>query len=76
MTLDQLKDLIESGKFHHATYRNVGTLWEGLHIYQRNPQGFRGYEHIGAFLKDNPNLKVAENMVAKFGTSFGAYGRG
>jgi hypothetical protein len=76
MTIAELKTLMDSGDFHHATYRNQGTLWEGLHIYARHSQGFRGYEHAGAFLKDSPELKQASELTCGTGISLGAYGRG
>src|SRR5690349_4329613 len=50
MTLDELKALKESGEFHHATYRNFGTLHEGLWIYRRTPGFLRGFDVAGAFL--------------------------
>ena len=76
MTLDELKAIKDAGMFHHATYRNQGTLWEGLWVYQRNQNGFRGYEVVGAFLKDNPELEGAEKMIAGTGISVGSYGNG
>src|SRR5574343_302629 len=41
--LEHLRILLANGLFHHATYRNKGTLWEGLWIYAKDPTGFRGY---------------------------------
>jgi len=76
MTLDELKNLIDSGEFHHATYGNFSTLWEGLWIYRRSPTGFRGFDVFGSFLRDDPNLPAAEAMVNKTGYSVGAYGCG
>lgn len=75
MTLEQLKALLESGQFHHATYRNSGTLWEGLWIYVKC-DGFRGFGPAGSFLKDSPELDVAHELVRHTGISVGAYGRG
>jgi len=77
MTLERLKELIASKQFHHATYRDsAGGLFEGLHIYVRDPEGFRGYRHEGAFFKDSPELKAAEELVAGTAISVGAYGEG
>lgn len=76
MKLEELKTLMEAGEFHHATYRNIGTLWEGLHIYCKTPDGFRGFNHAGAFYKDNPDLAKAEEMVRGTGVSVGSYGQG
>lgn len=74
MTIDELKTLQASGEFHHATYRNQNSLWEGLHIYRKSETGFRGFEHVGAFLKNNPDLQQAESLCT--GVSVGSYGRG
>ena len=74
MKVTDLKTLQESGEFHHATYRNMGTLWEGLHIYAKDSTGFRGYRHVGAFLKDSPELTAAEALCN--GISVGAFGEG
>lgn len=49
MTLTTLKTMLEEGSFHHTTYRNIGTLWEGLHIYRKDANGFRGFSHAGFF---------------------------
>jgi hypothetical protein len=74
MTLDELKTLQATGQYHHATYRNQNTLWEGLHIYVRDAEGFRGFRHAGVFGKDDPNLQAAEEAVRLTGVSVGAYG--
>jgi hypothetical protein len=76
MPLETLRELRESGQFHHATYRNFGTLWEGLWIYVKEADGFRGYAPAGCFPKDDPELKAAEDMVRGTGISVGAYGQG
>lgn len=75
MALEELKQLMESGQFHHATYRNLNTLWEGLWIY-RKYDGLRGFEPVGCFGKEDANLKAAEDMVRHTGISFGSYGKG
>ncbi len=75
--LKQLKDLLDSGEFHHASYRSMGTLWEGLWIYRRSATGFRGYEVSGiAFMKADPDLDAAHDLVKNTGVSVGSYGKG
>lgn len=74
--LEQLIKLLESGEFHHATYRNMGTLWEGLWIYKRSNTGFRGYEVATCINKLNPDLDRAFELTRGTGISVGAYGRG
>lgn len=78
MTIDELKALRASGKFHHATYRNEGSLWEGLWIYEcaEGAGSFRGYRPAGAFYKDSPDLDAAHDLVRSTGVSLGAYGNG
>lgn len=76
MTLAELKALRASGEFHHATYRNHGTLHEGLWVYRKSATGFRGFELEGAFLKGDPELAAAEAEVRGTGVSVGAYGEG
>lgn len=76
MTLAELKALRESGEFHHATYRNHGTLWEGLWVYVKSETGFRGYVPAGAFFKGSVDLDAAFELIQGTGISVGAYGRG
>ena len=79
MTLAELRALLDSGEFHHATYRDFGTLWEGLHVYVKEDNGFNGFTGMGkggCFYKDSPDLKAAEEMVRHTGISVGAFGRG
>ena len=76
MTLDALQTLLNSGQFHHATYRNVGTLWEGLWIYEKNANGFRGYSVVGSFPKGDRELEQAHKLVRGSGISVGSFGRG
>lgn len=76
MTLDQARELLISGNFHHATYRNHGTLWEGLHFYRGDPDGFRGYFHVGMIHRDEPDLERAHRLIQSTGYSVGAYGHG
>lgn len=63
MTLDALRAMRADGSFDHATYRERGSIWEGLYIYGRDPKGFRGYSLVGCFPKDDPELDAAFNMV-------------
>ena len=65
-----------NGKFHHATYRDQGTCWEGLWVYEAAEDGFRGYKPTGAFFKGDPNLDAAYAEVSNTGVSVGAFGRG
>ena len=77
MELADLKEMINTGNFHHATYRNQGTIWEGLWIYAKEPNGFRGYSVVGCFNASNPDsLREAENLCRGTGISLGAYGQG
>jgi len=74
MTINDLKALIASGEFHHATYRNQGTLWEGLHIYKKENNGFNGFTHAGMFPKEEHD--EAYNLVRHTGVSLGSRGNG
>ncbi len=75
--LAELRDLLATGKFHHATYRSIGTCWEGLHIYQRDENGYNGFTPAGLlFGKGDPELEAALQLVAHTGYSVGAYGQG
>lgn len=78
MTLEALQQMLESGQFHHATYRNIGTIWEGLYIYVKDPDPkWVGYRLAGSFNKaDGDILQAAEELVRPTGVSVGAYGRG
>jgi len=76
MKLETLKTLRQTGEFHHATYRNMGTLWEGLWIYTKDVNGFRGFNVAGCFPKNDPELDAAHELVRGTGVSVGAYGQG
>lgn len=76
MNLAQLDTLLQSGSFHHATYRNFGTLWEGLHIYTKQDNGFNGFTHAGCFFKDDADINTAHDRVRHTGVSVGARGEG
>ena len=75
MTIQELRALRATGKFHHATYRYDG-LWEGLWIYQKSKTGFRSFEPAGCFYKDDPDLDAAHRVIADTGVSLGSYGQG
>lgn len=78
MKLDELKTLVADGKFHHATYRDHGTVWEGLWIYKHDesPTGFRGFSLAGCFSQGSPDLDEAYKIVRNSGVSVGSYGNG
>lgn len=73
--LQDLRTMLSDGTFHHATYRNEGTLWEGLWIY-KHYNGLRGFEPAVAFFKADPELPIAEELVKGTGISVGSYGNG
>lgn len=72
MTLSELVNLKQSGKFHHATYRDVGSLWEGLRVYETSDCAI-GYKPAGCFYKDSADLKAAQDYLRGTGVSFGSY---
>lgn len=75
MTLEKLQAMLADKTFHHATYRNRGTLWEGLWIY-RKENCSRKFGPVGAFLKDSADLEAAHNLVRHTGVSVGSFGQG
>ena len=77
MTLETLKQLLESSQFDHATYRNIGTLWEGLWIYRKTTCAV-GFEPAGCFSKNDPQelQDAAYDMVRMTGVSVGSRGNG
>ena len=74
--IETLRALLASGEFHHATYRCLGTVWEGLWFYRKSTDGFRGYEPAGCVGKNDPDLDAAHTACAGTGISVGAYGSG
>lgn len=74
--IEQLRECLQNGTFHHATYRNIGTLWEGLWFYVKDPNGFRGYTVAGCVNKTDPDINAAHELVRGTGISVGAYGKG
>jgi hypothetical protein len=84
MTLDDLRALIASGNFHHATVRvGRGRCWDGLYIYERasGADSFRGFKLAGSFSygwgdRESPEMAAAHDLVRHAGPSFGSYGEG
>lgn len=74
MTIEQLKKHLADGSFHHATYRDHGTIWEGLWIYIKSDDRI-GYKPYGSFPK-GVAADEAHEIVKHTGVSVGAYGRG
>lgn len=77
MTLEMLQKLLDSGEFHHATYRT--DFARGLHIYKNDPKGFRGFDYVGCFSEvcdTKETISKAYDMTRRTGVSLNAYGRG
>lgn len=77
--LDQLKTMIADGRFHHATYRDHGTLWEGWKIYEKASDengGFRGFKLALSFGKNDSEINEAYELIRNTGYSVGSYGNG
>jgi hypothetical protein len=47
MTIEELKKLMSSGEFHHATMRT--DFARGLHIYAKEDNKFNGFKPVGYF---------------------------
>jgi hypothetical protein len=85
-TIAFIMDLIETGEFHHATHRNVGTrCFECLAIYVHDENKFNEFRlecqvPAYAFRDGNwtisPEFQEASELVSKFGTSVGSHGNG
>lgn len=71
-TIDNVKQLVAEGRFHHATARTIGVsrIW----IYARNASGFRGYELV-ASIDDTPDAWAYFRSIGH-GVSVGARGEG
>jgi len=74
--IDKLRESLASGRFHHATYRNIGTLWEGLWWYEKDANGSRGFSVAGCVNKTDPAIDEAHELVRGTGMSVGSYGQG
>jgi hypothetical protein len=75
-TLTDIQNILANGSFHHATYRNHGTLWEGLYVYVKDNDGMRGFRPELCFDRNHPDLIEAYDMLRHTGISVGAYGEG
>jgi hypothetical protein len=78
MTITELKQLLESGEFHHATDKPNNGCWSGLYIY-RKAEGVTGFDVAGTFSTYkcvNPDYETAYQMVRHTGVSVGSRGRG
>jgi hypothetical protein len=71
--IKELKKLIASGNFHHATYRT--DFARGLHIYSKDQDGFRGFRYFMAFSESLGKEKVDEayTLVKNTGVYEGSY---
>lgn len=74
--IEQLRALKESGALHHVTYRNRGTVWEGLWFYRNSQDGFRGYEVAGCVNKSDPDYEAAYELTRGSGLHVGSFGGG
>ena len=74
----QLQNLLSSDQFHHATYRNQGTVWEGIWFYKKDSseKSFQGYILEGCVNKSDPDLEEAYKLLAGKGMSVGSFGEG
>lgn len=71
-TIEDVKQLVADGRFHHATARTIGVprIW----IYARKADGFRGYELV-ASIDDTPEAWAYFRSIGH-GCSVGSYGEG
>lgn len=77
MTIEELKNLMVSGEFHHATMRV--DFARGLHIYAKEPENkFNGFKPVGYFssVYNKEECDKAYDIVRNTGVSMGAYGCG
>lgn len=87
--LEILKRLIAEGQLHHATYRDQGTIFEGLWIYRKSETGHRGFEVAGCIpgrvgaefcggtkSTNRAELDEAYALIGGGRLSVGAYGEG
>lgn len=77
-TLEDLKALIDSGQFHHATYRRNGNMMDGWYIYAKEDNGFNGFVLVGSFIEDaGSEIELAVHAIVRdTGYSIGSYGGG
>lgn len=77
MTIEELKKLMDSGEFHHATMRT--DFARGLHIYANESENkFNGFKPVGYFssVYEKELCEEAYQITRKTGISMNAYGRG
>ena len=56
-TLAALQAVIAAGRLHHCTVRDAGRMFEALHVYVHDEDGFRGFRHVGCIHKRMLNTK-------------------
>lgn len=72
MTIEQLKTLLATGDFHHATYRT--DFARGLHVYSKSGARGWGFGYAGAFSEYDPlPLAYAYQLTRKTGIYEGSY---
>jgi len=76
MTINELKKLMDSGEFHHATMRV--DFARGLHIYAKDDNKFNGFKPVGYFssVYEKELCDEAYQITRKTGVSLGSYGQG
>lgn len=68
-SINVLRNLIASGNFHHATYRNTGTVWEGLWYFRKDTTVASGSTVVGCVLKTDPDIDAACELVKGAGVN-------
>jgi hypothetical protein len=76
MDITELRFLVNSGHFHHATYRT--DFARGLHIYRYALEtdgvlGFNGFMYAGMIPERDPQCKEAYALVSSSGVYENAY---
>ena len=73
MDIAELKGLLSSGHFHHATYRT--DFSRGLHVYRYSldTDGAWGFQYVGMFSENDETCKEAYDLVRRSGVYEGAY---
>ncbi len=74
MTINELKELIAAGNFHHATFRT--DFARGLHIYCKpknpGPKSW-AFDYVGYFPEKTPECGEAYNLTRASGIYEGSY---
>lgn len=75
MTAEDLRAMYERGEVHHVTMRNIGMkCHEGLNVYVKDANGFRGYRHVGVIYSDAEDFETAYRTAnARRGVCVGSY---